>query len=133
MPALRRATVSTRVDHTLRHEIEADAGEGETKKKYRKSVYEYSRSASAAISEFAPNNSFYVDGRKLTIDQIDLTSSQSAKWRLCPNCSHAQIEEARKNTACCPQCGSPAWADSGQVRNMLKVQMVYSNMVYSNI
>lgn len=110
---------------------EADAGEGETKKKYRKSVYEYSRSASAAISEFAPNNSFYVDGRKLTIDQIDLTSSQSAKWRLCPNCSHAQIEEAGKNTACCPQCGSPAWADSGQVRNMLKVQMVYSNMDYT--
>ena len=110
---------------------EADAGEGETKKKYRKSVYEYSRSASAAISEFAPNNSFYVDGRKLTIDQIDLTSSQSAKWRLCPNCSHAQIEEAGKNTACCPQCGSPAWADSGQVRNMLRVQMVYSNMDYT--
>lgn len=110
---------------------EADADDEDTKKKYRKSVYEYSRSASAAISEFAPNNSFYVDGRKLTIDQIDLTTSQSAKWRLCPNCSHAQIEEAGKNTACCPQCGSPAWADSGQVRNMLKVQMVYSNMDYT--
>lgn len=108
-----------------------DKEESKTKKKYRKSVYEYSRSASAAISEFAPNNSFYVDGRKLTIDQVDLTSAQSAKWRLCPNCSHAQIEEAGKNTACCPQCGSPAWADAGQVRNMLKVQMVYSNMDYT--
>ena len=32
------------------------------KKKYEKMVYEYSRSASSAISEFAPNNSFYVDG-----------------------------------------------------------------------
>lgn len=101
------------------------------KKKYQKMVYEYSRSASAAISEFAPNNSFYVDGHKLTIDQVDLTTAQSAKWRLCPNCSHAQIEETGKNTACCPQCGSAAWADSGQVRNMLKVQMVYSNMDYS--
>ena len=108
-----------------------DSEEAQTKKKYKKSVYEYSRSASAAISEFAPNNSFYVDGRKLTIDQVDLTSAQSAKWRLCPNCSHAQIEEAGKNTACCPQCGSPAWADAGQVRNMLKVQMVYSNMDYT--
>ena len=108
-----------------------EAEEPQTKKKYKKSVYEYSRSASAAISEFAPNNSFYVDGRKLTIDQVDLTSAQSAKWRLCPNCSHAQIEEAGKNTACCPQCGSPAWADAGQVRNMLKVQMVYSNMDYT--
>ncbi len=108
-----------------------EAEEPQTKNKYKKSVYEYSRAASAAISEFAPNNSFYVDGRKLAIDQVDLTSAQSAKWRLCPNCSHAQIEEAGKDTACCPQCGTPAWADAGQVRNMLKVQMVYSNMDYT--
>lgn len=101
------------------------------KKKYEKLVYEYSRSASSAISEFAPNNSFYVDGRKLTIDQVDLTTAQTARWRLCPNCSHAQIEETGKNTSACPQCGSPAWADSGQVRTMLKVQMVYSNMDYT--
>ena len=110
---------------------EEEAEDIRTKKKYKKSVYEYSRSAASAISEFAPNNSFYVDGRKLTIDQVDLTSAQSAKWRLCPNCSHAQIEEAGKNVASCPQCGSPAWADGGQVRNMLKVQMVYSNMDYT--
>lgn len=100
-------------------------------KKYDKKVYEYSRSASSAISEFAPNNSFYVDGKKLTIDQIDMSTAQTAPWRLCPSCSHAQIEEAGKATACCPQCGSPAWADAGQVRNMLKVQLVYSNMDYS--
>lgn len=101
------------------------------KKKYEKMVYEYSRSASSAISEFAPNNSFYVDGRKLTIDQVDLTTAQTARWRLCPNCSHAQIEETGKHTAACPQCGSPAWADAGQVRTMLKVQLVYSNMDYT--
>lgn len=101
------------------------------KKRYEKMVYEYSRSASSAISEFAPNNSFYVDGRKLTIDQVDLTTAQTARWRLCPNCSHAQIEETGKNTSSCPQCGSPGWADAGQVRTMLKVQMVYSNMDYT--
>lgn len=101
------------------------------KKKYEKMVYEYSRSASSAISEFAPNNSFYVDGRKLTIDQVDLTTAQTARWRLCPNCSHAQIEETGKQVSACPRCGSPSWADSGQVRTMLKVQMVYSNMDYT--
>ena len=63
-------------------------------RRYEKMVYEYNRSASSAISEFAPRNDFYVDGRKLTIDQVDLTTAQSAPWRLCPNCSHAQIEEA---------------------------------------
>lgn len=114
-----------------RKEEEQDAEAAGGKKKYDKMVLEYNRSASSAISEFAPNNSFYVDGRKLTIDQVDLTTAQTAKWRLCPNCSHAQIEEAGKNVASCPQCGSPAWADSGQVRNMLKVQMVYSNMDYT--
>lgn len=114
-----------------RKEDEQAAAAVTGKKKYEKMVYEYSRSASSAISEFAPNNSFYVDGRKLTIDQVDLTTAQTARWRLCPNCSHAQIEEAGKNVAACPQCGSPAWADQGQVRTMLKVQMVYSNMDYT--
>ena len=108
-----------------------DENSSTQKKKYEKMVYEYSRSASSAISEFAPNNSFYVDGRKLTIDQVDLTTAQTARWRLCPNCSHAQIEETGKHTSACPQCGSPAWADAGQVRSMLKVQMVYSNMDYT--
>lgn len=100
-------------------------------KKYEKMVYEYSRSASAAISEFAPSNNFYVDGRKLKVNQVDLTSAQVAKWRLCPNCSHAQLEETGKNVVACPECGSPAWSDSGQVCSMLKVQMVYSNMDYT--
>jgi DEAD/DEAH box helicase domain-containing protein len=114
-----------------RKEDNTGSEEEPPKKKYEKRVYEYSRSASAAISEFAPANHFYAEGRKLTINQIDLTSAQAAKWRLCPNCSHAQLEEAGKNTSSCPECGSPAWADSGQVRSMLKVQMVYSNMDYT--
>jgi DEAD/DEAH box helicase domain-containing protein len=114
-----------------RKEDNTEGEEDLPKKKYEKRVYEYSRSASAAISEFAPANHFYAEGRKLTINQIDLTSAQAAKWRLCPNCSHARLEEAGKNTSSCPECGSPAWADSGQVRSMLKVQMVYSNMDYT--
>lgn len=103
----------------------------EKKRKYEKMVYEYNRSASSAISEFAPNNNFYVEGRKLTIDQVDLTTAKPVKWRLCPSCSYAEIEETGKHVACCPRCGSPDWADAGQVRNMLKVQMVYSNMDYT--
>ena len=101
------------------------------KKKYEKMVYEYNRSASSAISEFAPNNSFYVDGHKLTIDQVDLTTAQTTPWRLCPNCSHAQIELTGNQTSSCPQCGSPPWAESGQLRTILKVQLVYSNMDYT--
>lgn len=102
--------------------------EGDSKTKYEKRSYEYSRPASSAISEFAPNNTFYADGRKLTVNQIDLHTATIEPWRLCPNCSHAQLEVPGKYSASCPQCGSPAWADSGQLRNMLKVQMVYSNI-----
>ncbi|NBG88128.1 DEAD/DEAH box helicase [Isachenkonia alkalipeptolytica] len=101
------------------------------KRKYQKLIHEYNRSASSAISEFAPHNSFYVDGRKLKIDQIDLNSSKTAKWRLCPNCSHADIEGYGVSKASCPRCGSLGWADGGQVRSMLKVQMVYSNTDYT--
>ncbi|NLG33364.1 MAG: DUF1998 domain-containing protein, partial [Syntrophomonadaceae bacterium] len=110
---------------------ESEAPSENKKRKYEKMFFEYNRSASSAISEFAPDNNFYVDGRKLTINQVDLTTSQIAKWRLCPNCSHAQLEDSISDKAACPQCGSPGWADAGQVRNMLKVQMVYSNMDYS--
>lgn len=101
------------------------------KRHYEKMVYEYNRSASSAISEFAPMNSFYADGRKFSIDQVDLTTVQTEKWRFCPNCSHAELEDSSKPVTVCPKCQSPGWADSGQVRSMLKVQMVYSNMKYN--
>lgn len=114
-----------------KEEKNSNDDENATKNKYDKMVYEYSRGAASAISEFAPMNSFYADGRKFTINQVDLTTAQAAKWRLCPNCSFAQIEEIGKNAAACPRCGSPAWTDNGQVRTMLKVQMVYSNMDYT--
>lgn len=106
--------------------LQDDKKEG--KRKYESKIYEYNRSASSAISEFAPLNSFYAGGRKLKIDQVDLNTSQSAKWRLCPNCSHAELEDSGKSVTVCPDCGSPGWADAGQVRLMLQVQMVYSNM-----
>lgn len=108
-----------------------DSEEAEKKRKYEKMVYEYNRGASSAISEFAPMNNFYAGGRKLTINQVDITTMETEKWRLCPNCAHAKIEVAGEDVACCPRCGSPAWADSGQVRTMLRVKMVYSNMDYT--
>ena len=114
----------------FRREDPAEDGE-HVKKKYEKIVYEYNRPPSSAIGEFAPLNNFYADGRKLTVDQVDLTSAQVEKWRLCPNCPHAQIFETGKDVAACPRCGTPAWSDSGQIRPMLKVRMVYSNMDYT--
>src|SRR5665648_116471 len=98
---------------------------------YEHYIYEYNRPSSSAIREFAPQNAFYAGGRKISIDQVDLKTANVEPWRLCPSCSHAQIEVAGKDVASCPRCGRSAWADQGQVRQMLKVKMVYSNIEYS--
>lgn len=102
--------------------------EDSNKRKFENKIYEYNRSASSAISEFAPANSFYAGGRKLKIDQVDINTAKSEMWRLCPNCSHSELEDSSKPVSVCPKCGSAGWADAGQARPMLKVQMVYSNM-----
>lgn len=100
------------------------------KRRYEKMVFEYNRSASSAISEFAPANNFYGDGKKLKINQIDIRTADRAKWRLCPNCSYMEEDTSITAVAACPRCGSPEWSDGGQVRMMVKAKMVYSNMPY---
>ena len=120
-----KAILSRRVQDTQ------STGADGNPRKYEKRVYEYNRPAASAISEFSPLNSFYAGGRKLTIDQIDLSTTKSAKWRLCPNCSHAQLESDVKDVAACPNCGCSGWADENQIKPMLKVQLVYSNSDYT--
>ncbi|MDR2409150.1 MAG: DEAD/DEAH box helicase, partial [Bacteroidales bacterium] len=92
------------------------------------SIFEYVRASSSAIREFAPSNDFYVDGRRLTIDQVDLSTTEIEQWRLCPECSHAEIDNPARNYEKCPNCHSTAWADIGQVKTMMKLRLVYSNI-----
>lgn len=100
------------------------------KGKSEKMVYEFNRSAASAISEFAPLNSFYVAGRKLNIDQVDVNMDKPIPWRLCPNCAHAEPVDSTKIVTVCPKCFDTGWADAGQIHFMLKVQMVYSYSEY---
>lgn len=100
-------------------------------KKYDTFLYEYTRPAMSAIGELAPTSSFYAGGRKLTIDQVDVKVTEPELWRLCPSCSHAELEVKGKNVAQCPHCGDPTWTDSGQVKEMLKLKVVYSNDEYA--
>lgn len=104
--------------------------EDRSSRKVEKLDSQYSRAASSAISELAPNNTFYIDGHKLKIDQIDVKSSKIAKWRLCPKCSHVELETANLPKTC-PRCHNSAWADNGQVRNMLQIKTVYCNAKYA--
>lgn len=93
--------------------------------------YEYQRAAASAIHELAPENNFYVDGRKVTIDRVDVKMAEPEYWRLCPSCAHAEIDVEGKNVSQCPHCGDLTWADSGQRKQMLKLKMVYSLQEYS--
>lgn len=99
---------------------------------YERLAYEYNRSAAAAISEFAPDNSFYAGGHKLKIDQVDVSTTEPEQWRLCPECNHAAPVSSLHNVVACPRCGSAAWADQGQIHTMLKVRTVYSTDRYED-
>ncbi|MCA9794846.1 MAG: hypothetical protein KC910_23725, partial [Candidatus Eremiobacteraeota bacterium] len=83
---------------------------------------EYVRAASAAIREFAPFNSFYAEGRKVQIRQIDIGSSSQPlfeQWRFCPDCHYMTRQAEGKAPERCPRCSCPGFADTGQLRVMV--------------
>lgn len=89
--------------------------------------YEYERPARSAIEELAPANTFYAEGRKVRVDQVDMSVSEVEKWRFCPNCSHKELlgKEEEKDT--CINCGSSMWNDAGQMRLMLRMRQVFAS------
>ncbi len=84
---------------------------------------EYVRPASSAIRELAPFNTFYADGRRVKIDEIDIGSRARPlheTWRLCRECSHMERElEDKPPEASCPRCGDLNWSDAGQARTLV--------------
>jgi DEAD/DEAH box helicase domain-containing protein len=83
-------------------------------------TFEYLRPASVAIREFAPFNTFYAEGRKVQITQIDVGTDAHPlveHWRFCRACAHThrvQLEETPAGA--CPRCSDAGWSDTGQVR-----------------
>jgi DEAD/DEAH box helicase domain-containing protein len=61
-------------------------------------VERYERPAKSALSEFAPENLFYANQRKIEIDQINMELSTQEKWRLCPTCQHMENLEIHADT-----------------------------------
>lgn len=92
-------------------------------------VFEYQRPAVRAITELAPSNRFYAEGRNVEIDRIDMSSADLEYWRLCDNCSYGENEAAtggRAPAANCPRCESPQWSDAGQRHPMLRMRQVWA-------
>lgn len=88
----------------------------------------YERPAQSALSEFAPENVFYANQRRVEVDQINVSLSSLEMWRMCPTCQHMENLEIRADShASCPRCGDPMWANISQKRQLLRFKQAIAN------
>ncbi|MEL6769437.1 MAG: DEAD/DEAH box helicase [Bacteroidota bacterium] len=85
-------------------------------------VYEYERPAAAALSELAPGNAFYANGRAVEVSEVDLAASHVEAWRFCDRCSFSEPARSTGTAPTCPRCGSDGWADAGQVHALVRMR-----------
>ncbi len=97
-------------------------GPAQRSKRYQH--YEYVRPASSAITELAPFNTFYAEGRKVRINEVDVGSRArplTERFRLCEACHHSErVLEGVTTASVCPRCGDGSWPDVGQERTMVR-------------
>lgn len=99
-----------------------DQGDG---KKYETYPITYERPGQLAIRELVPNGVFYAEGRKVTIDQIDLNLTEPEEWRFCRSCHFAvRTIEPEAAAKACPRCQDTFWSDHAQVKRMLRLKQV---------
>jgi DEAD/DEAH box helicase domain-containing protein len=89
--------------------------------------FEYERPARSAIEELAPANTFYAEGRRVKVDQVDMTVSEVETWRFCNNCTHKEMLGTEEEKEVCVNCGSPMWSDAGQKHLMLRMRQVFAS------
>jgi DEAD/DEAH box helicase domain-containing protein len=89
-------------------------------------TFEYERPGASAITELAPNNTFYAQGRRVVINQVDVSRIKPEPWRLCHQCSYAEPVASGGEHAQCPRCGDGLWRDAGRVHDMLRLTTVFA-------
>lgn len=88
----------------------------------------YERPAQSALSEFAPENIFYANRRRVEIEQINLDLSAVEEWRLCPTCHHSlNLAIHADDTGSCPKCGDPMWGNISQKRKLVRFKQAIAN------
>jgi DEAD/DEAH box helicase domain-containing protein len=88
----------------------------------------YERPAASALSEFAPDNRFYANQRRVEIDQINMQLANIQEWRFCPACHHMQNLALDPDVQpVCPRCGDGMWADAAQRRTLLRFRQAMAN------
>lgn len=92
------------------------------------STLKYERPAQSALSEFAPENRFYANQRRVEVDQVNMDLANTEDWRFCPSCHHMQnllVEPDVHMT--CARCGDAMWADAAQRRTLLRFKQAIAN------
>jgi DEAD/DEAH box helicase domain-containing protein len=87
-------------------------------------THEYVRPASSALTEFAPGQTFYANGREVVIDRLDLNRQDLSKWRFCQACSHVELEATASEMSSCPRCGDDMWDDTGSAHETVELKTV---------
>ena len=88
----------------------------------------YERPAQSALSEFAPENRFYANQRRVEVDQINMNLAKTEDWRFCPACHHMQNLAVEPDVhPTCPHCGDPMWSDGGQRHTLLRFRQAIAN------
>ena len=87
----------------------------------------YERPAASALSEFAPENRFYANQRRVEVDQINMALASLETWRLCASCHHMKDLSAGDTEVTCPRCGDAMWADEAQKRSLLRFRQAIAN------
>ena len=107
-----------------------DDNDKSAKKSRPRERAEYMRPASAAIREFAPFNSFYAEGRRIQITQLDLGSKEASTvelWRLCASCHHSELQIPGELPAdVCPRCKDRDWKDQERLRSLIEFRKAWS-------
>ena len=87
---------------------------------------EYSRPASSALSEFAPGQFFYANGRQVEIERIEIGKEDLTSWTFCPVCSNIASRVEGMETSTCPRCGTDMWSDTGSEHDVVQLKSVIS-------
>jgi DEAD/DEAH box helicase domain-containing protein len=88
----------------------------------------YERPAQSALSEFAPENRFYANQRRVEVDQINMNLAKAEDWRFCPSCHHMQNLSVEPDVhPVCPRCNEAMWGDAAQRRTLLRFRQAIAN------
>ena len=88
---------------------------------------DYSRPSSHALTELAPDNTFYIQGYQHTVTGLDIGTPDRPRWeqwRVCPECGHVRTHRAADDTSRCPRCDSGGIGDNGCLHKVLRPNRV---------